>query len=91
MARGWESKSVESQMEAAEDRASAKKPALTSDQLELSAKRQSLELTRTRVLSDLQTACNARYRAQLHAALRHVETQIAELPDSPPTSAESTA
>ena len=86
MARGWESKSVESQMEAAEERAAPKKPAMSAAQLALRAKRESLELTRTRVLSDLQTACNSRYRAQLQAALRHVEAQLVELPSLPATS-----
>jgi hypothetical protein len=38
-----------------------------------------LMLSRTRVLNDLQHACNTRYRAQLEQALAFLDQQIAEL------------
>jgi hypothetical protein len=80
MARGWESKSVESQMEAAAAapaKAHGVRP--TAEQLARQRERQSLELARTRVLRDLAAATHARHREMLEAALKHLEAQIAEL------------
>jgi hypothetical protein len=80
MARGWESKSVESQMEAAESRrGSAAARAKTEDQILRERERESLELTRKRVLKDIEAATHPRHRAQLEAALAHVEKRIQEL------------
>jgi len=45
----------------------------------LESERKSLELSRTRVLKDLETATNPRRRAQLEAALHHLEAKLAEL------------
>jgi hypothetical protein len=80
MARGWESKSVESQIEAADQaRKLRAKPQPDPHEVELQNKRDSLLMSRTRVLHDLQTACNARYRAQLEAALSYLDQQLAAL------------
>jgi hypothetical protein len=45
----------------------------------LKSERKSLELSRTRVLKDLETATHPRRRAQLEAALHHLEVKLAEL------------
>ena len=78
MARGWESKSVESQMEEAEFRreriAEAK---LSADQLARQREIESLELSRVRVVNDLAEAKNPRYRESLDAALRHLDGKLA--------------
>lgn len=80
MARGWESKSVESQMDMAQAARTARTgPAKTPLELERETKRDSLMLSRTRVLHDLQTACNVRYRQQLEQALAFLDQQIADL------------
>jgi len=80
MARGWESKSVESQIESAEERAAlAKTPKLTPEETERKQKRESLQLTRTRVLHDLETSKNPGYRVTLEAALKHLDDKIAAL------------
>ena len=77
MARGWESKSIESQIEEFER---SKPPVSRSpEELRREQQRASIELTRTRVLHDLETATHDRYRAQLKAALRHLESQLAAL------------
>jgi hypothetical protein len=80
MARGWESKAVESQVDSA---AAAKMARIgerkTQDQIEKDSRRGSLMLSRTRVLHDLETACNPRYRQQLQLALAHLDRQIADL------------
>jgi hypothetical protein len=84
MARGWESKAVEeSQIDAAEERqkrshAVAQHAAETSLQRE----RESLELSRTRVLQDITTATNPKYRALLEQSLRFLDEKLAALPGS---------
>ncbi len=80
MARGWESKAVEAQIESAEDRKRLSSiPRKSPEELELERKKDALLLTRTRVLHDLQTCCNARYRPFLEAALAHVDEQLKQL------------
>ena len=80
MARGWESKSVEEQQALLEERRQAAAKQVLSDE-EIARKQQieSLQLTRKRVLRDLDAATHDRYRQSLTAALRHVEEQIAAL------------
>ena len=80
MARGWESKSVESQIEAAESRRkpSAAQP-LSPEQMEREQRRASLELNCRRVLHDLEAAQNPRYREMLQSSLRHLQEKIAAL------------
>jgi hypothetical protein len=80
MARGWESKSVESQIESAESRrAASRRAALTAVEAERIKKRESLLLSRTRVVHDLETAHNPRYREILLAALKHLDGKLSEL------------
>jgi hypothetical protein len=79
MARGWESKSVESQMEALEARRPVSRVARTEQQLRADRERESLLMSRKRVLHDIETATHARYREQLEAALRYLDTQLKEL------------
>ena len=79
MARGWESKSIESQIEAAAARKTEHRPALTQEQIRLQRERESLELSRKRVLHDLETATHPRYRQQLEAALQHLDRRLKEL------------
>jgi hypothetical protein len=78
MARGWESKSVESQLEDAASRAE-RSAALTREQREIAAKRASLDLSRRRVLRELQAARSAARRASLEEALAFLEGEIARL------------
>jgi hypothetical protein len=80
MARGWESKSVESQIESADKARHARvinRP--DPEAVKLQYKRDSLLMSRTRVLHDLQAACNARYRAQLEAALSYLDQELAKI------------
>ncbi len=80
MARGWESKSVEEQMQAAEERkAAASRIALTAVEVERQKRREALELTKVRVERDLAAATNERYKLQLQAALEHVRKQLADI------------
>jgi hypothetical protein len=80
MARGWESKDVESQVDAAEERAAlAKLPKLTAEEAARNRERESLQLSRKRVLHDIETSQNPRYRVQLEAALKHLDEKLAAL------------
>jgi hypothetical protein len=78
MARGWESKDVESQQELAAERA-REGPLLTPEEQTRRRELATLTLDRTRVANDLARAVNPRYRAQLEAALRHLEERITAL------------
>jgi hypothetical protein len=80
MARGWESKDVESQVESAEARAALAKVArLTPEEADRKGQRDSLQLSRKRVLHDIETSQNPRYRATLEAALKHLDDKLAAL------------
>ncbi len=79
MARGWESKSVEEQIGAAEAERDAQAERQTSpQQRQQGERRQSLLLSRAQILGRLKLARNDRYRAQLESALKHVESQLKE-------------
>ena len=80
MARGWESKEVESQIEAAEARASqSKKKRISEEQVKLQREREGLELSRTRVLQDLESAKNPNYRKQLERSLEFLDDKLRQL------------
>ena len=80
MSRGWESKDVESQMEeGAAQRAAPHQTPLSQDQIRVRTERESLELSRTRVLKDLESATHPRRREQLEGALQHLNRKLAEL------------
>jgi hypothetical protein len=80
MARGWESKEIESQIESAESRRAAVRHApLNDEQIRNQQQRESLEMSRTRVLRDLETVTHERYREQLRSALKHLDQKLAEL------------
>jgi len=79
VARGWESKSVEAQIESANRRRGEGKLRLTPEQLEAQRKRDSLLLHRTRVLSDLEKCSDERYRKTLSDGLAFLEQQLGAL------------
>jgi len=80
VARGWESKSVESQMEEAETRASlVKRRPLTIEEISLQREREGLELSRTRVLQDMASARNPKYREMLERALADLDNELNRL------------
>jgi hypothetical protein len=81
MARGWESKSVEDQIQEREAAASVSSTPrkLTPEELERRNKRESLYMARTRTLTSLQTACGGRYRGHLEQVLADLDRQLAEL------------
>jgi hypothetical protein len=80
MARGWESKSVESQLDDAESsRLAAKKTVLSPIQAEKQRQREVLELSRARTLQLIAQTRNERYIQLLQTELKAIEARIAEL------------
>ena len=80
MARGWQSKSVEAQIDMAEHRsATARAKVLSEESLDLLRKKESILMSRTRVVRDLENAQNPRYRAVLSKALRDLDAQLSTL------------
>jgi hypothetical protein len=80
MARGWESKAVEGQVQEFESKESrTQKLQLTREQLEIRRKIEILLLSRARVEKELQSSENPRYREQLNSALKDLDAQLAKL------------
>ena len=85
MARGWESKSVEEQMNAREAEAQrSAKVTYTPQQRELQSKKDGLLLMRTRTLSAMQSTRDEGYRKQQEHALAHLDAELAELESAAP-------
>ena len=80
MARGWESKAVEGQIDEAQaNRDAQARPGLSAAEREQQARKQSLLLSRAQIISRLEVARNPRYRAQLELALEHLDARLEEL------------
>ena len=80
MARGWESKDVESQVEdTQEPKQKQSSGAKTPEQLMREEQRKDLQLSRIRIVNDLASATHPQHRKSLEAALAHLDKKIAEL------------
>jgi iron-sulfur cluster repair protein YtfE (RIC family) len=79
MARGWESKSVEAQQDEASARDTAQKPRLTREAETRLREKESLRLSRRRVIEQIQRSHHARHRAMLEHALADLERKIEAL------------
>ena len=81
MARGWESKSVEAQMESAESRRVEQKAAdaVTSEQARLDRERDALRMQLIRIRREFEDARHDRHREQLEGAIKHLEEKLAQL------------
>ncbi|HEX7288624.1 MAG TPA: hypothetical protein VF532_20740 [Candidatus Angelobacter sp.] len=79
MARGWESKSVESQIESAEASRSKSNLRPTSGQQAVGRERQRLELSRTYLLQRIALAANPALTHALQQALKEIEEKLARL------------
>jgi hypothetical protein len=80
MARGWESKSVEAQIEESNNPASINEnQGFSAEELQASLKKSDLLLSRKRVLQQLEASNNERYRELLRRTLVALEAQIAAM------------
>jgi len=78
MARGWESKSVEAQQDAAAEGRSKTRP-VSAEEARIRGERAILMLARTRALSDLQQACAPAHRAMLEQAIADLDRRLKSL------------
>ena len=80
MARGWESKAIADQIEEEESRKQqASKIEITPEQRVLKERLESLKLSRSRLLQQLERATHPRHRNVLLNGLKAVEKEIEEV------------
>jgi hypothetical protein len=80
MARGWESKSVEAQMETSQsNRDETAKKRVTPEVAAALRKKETLLLARTHLRQQMQVTQHARHREMLQNALTDLEKQLADL------------
>ena len=78
MARGFESKSVESQQEEAQ-RAKAFRPALSPEELARQARRAGLEMALAQTQAEMSAACKSAHREMLKLRLEAIHAQLQDL------------
>jgi hypothetical protein len=76
MARGWESKSVEQQQEQTKSFRGRKGKQLTPEQIAAHQRLRGLELSRQRILQQLDRATNPQHRKMLESALADLDLQL---------------
>jgi hypothetical protein len=81
MARGWESKDVEAQVESVESKKSPPNNNNAKDSAQYLREQsvKDLQLSRVRIANDLASATNPNHRKSLEAALAHLDKKIADL------------
>ena len=80
MARGWESKSVEDQINEREaEPKDSRKNKPTQAEIEQRAKREGLLLARSRTITALESTRDERYKALLQRTLAHLDSELAQL------------
>jgi hypothetical protein len=83
MAKGWESKAVESQMQDSEGKIRSKGGArLTPSEIDARRRLEVLMLSRSRVERDLQASQDERYKSLLTRALADIEAQISAVEET---------
>ena len=82
MARGWDSKAVEAQRDAAAPTPATRAAAVGPEQVERVRERATLMLARTRALSALQHACAPAHRAMLESTIADLDARLAALADT---------
>jgi predicted phosphohydrolase len=79
MARGWESKSVESQVESASEERPSANAARSEEEKLVLREQQSLKLSRAYVQRQLEAASNELYVQSLQKALAEIDQKLATL------------
>lgn len=78
MARGFESKSVESQQEEAQ-RSKAMKPAMSEEEKDRQSRKAVLELALAQTQAEMTAACRPAHREMLKLRLEAIQAQIRDL------------
>ena len=76
MARGWESKSVEAQQAEAIEKPVRPRPPMSAEEAARWREKESLRLSRQRVLQQLEASQNARHRKLLEGALADLDAKL---------------
>jgi hypothetical protein len=80
MARGWESKELEDQTEdVQEPMAAPSQTKKSAEEIQKDREKQGLELSRKRIVHDLESATHPNHRKTLEAALAHLDQKLGEL------------
>ena len=79
MARGWESKSVEAQIEEKEKAIAKPVKTSTPDQVQHIIEKRTLELARAKVAHELASSQNPRYSQMLQQSLSDLDKKIAAI------------
>lgn len=83
MARGWESKSVEAQMESTDNgKPSTDRQPVTDAEKTMRRERDRLKLSRAYVLHQIESSTNERYTESLRRALSEIEHKLEQLGSS---------
>jgi hypothetical protein len=81
MARGWESKSVEAQIDMAGQRhhSAFLEPTPDPEKLNLLRQKETILLSRTRIIREMNDAQNPRYKSMLNKALADLDAKLATI------------
>jgi hypothetical protein len=79
VARGWESKSVEEQMDAARQQSPQPRPRLTAEEIAAFRQKNGLLLSRKRIAQELRASRNPQHRRMLELALADLDSEIKKL------------
>jgi hypothetical protein len=79
VARGWESKSVEAQQAEATDKSANRNPPMSPEAAARWREKESLRLSRQRVLQQLEASQNPRHRKQLEDSLAALDEKLNSL------------
>ena len=82
MARGWESKSVEAQQSEADEKSTTPRPRLSAEAAALCREKESVTLSRKRVLQQLEASRNPRHQELLRQALADLDKKLGQLETS---------
>jgi hypothetical protein len=76
MARGWESKSVEAQQAEASEKSAKPRPPMSTEEAARFREKESLQLSRQRVLQQLEASTNPRHRRMLEDSLADLDEKL---------------
>lgn len=79
MARGWESKSIEDQLEERERAKRETAVPVSTEAPEHRQRREALQLARSRLLEQINAARSGAYRAAVERSLQAIETELESL------------
>jgi len=83
VARGWESKSVEAQQAEAGEQSIPRRPKMSAEDAALFREKESLRLSRQKVLQQMEVSSNPRHRKLLQDTLADLDEKLSRLGKTP--------